>query len=96
MQNFNYKISKDGTFSFLNKKGEALKETDPAFQTINQVRTLYDSAFAKYLSEVKKQQKRTTYIDAADAANAAIKVVYKRFPDLAGAKVFKKKKKLGN
>ena len=78
-------FDENGNLAFIGKDKSALKKNNPSFIKMNQARKVYEDAFTKFINKQKKENKSISYIDAGNAANAAIKIVYKIFPSMAGA-----------
>ena len=85
LANYNYTLDDKGKLAFIGKKGESLKADSPKFKQMQQVRKLYDDQFTEYLTEQKRKNGYISYLDAERANQAARRIVYAKYPDLAGA-----------
>ena len=85
LSNLGYMLDENGKIAFVGTDKNALKADNPSFIKMNQARKVYEDAFTKFINKQKKENKSISYIDAGNAANAAIKIVYGVFPNMAGA-----------
>ena len=86
LSNLGYMLDENGKIAFVGTDKNALKADNPSFIKMNQARKVYEDAFTKFINKQKKENKSISYTDAGNAANAAIKIVYGVFPNMAGAK----------